>query len=225
MSGPSSLRDLCATAPLAIRQPRAGTRLHAICEKADKEPWWPEDFEGLVEMARKIVDRLPRPVDLPPYYREAAYVRDVDGCTADLLRLRKDQLADRESPDRYEGFAMFFTVYVFLVCGGRFGEDDHTEAHEHAAEYLGVTPRDVAGAVATYTAAACQLMLDDAHLKLGGQPAELLSAALRVMADMFVRYHNLLDHSHADARRAAEEAAEFDRRYQPCVEDIEYARS
>lgn len=224
MSGPASLRDLCAIAPRAIRRPTPGTPLHAICEAAYAGPW-PKGLDGFMDAAREIVDRLPRRTGLPPLESELAYAIDVLRCANWLMDLRQRHHAERDSPDRYEGFAVFFTVYVFLICGGRFGEDDHTEACERAAEYLGVAASDVAGAVRTYTAATCQLMHDDAYFRLGGHPALLFSACLRAASDLFVEHYNLLDHSHANAREAAKEQAVHDARYQPCVEDIEYARS
>jgi len=224
MSGPASLRGLCATAPLAIRRPAPGTPLFAVCEANDAASW-PKDLDGFMDAARQAIDSRPRRTDLPPLAAELSHGVEVLRYANAMMDLRLCQHAQLDSPDRHEGFAVFFTIYVFLICGGRFGDDDHTKACARAAEYLGVAPSDVAGAVTAYTAATCQLMHDDAYFRCGDQPAELFSACLRVASDMFVERYNLLDHSHGHARLAAEEAADFDARYQPCVEDIEYARS
>ena len=219
----ASLRGLCATAPLAIRRPAPGTPLHAVCEASCAEPW-PKDPDGFMNAARQIVDRQPRRTGLPPLESELAYAIDVVRYANLMMDLRLWHHAQRDSPDRHEGFAVFFTVYMFHLCGGRFGPGDHTAACEQAAEYLGVTASDVAGAVSTYTAATCQLAHDDAYGRWGQRPAEQYSACLRVVSDLVVSYWHLLDHSHANARLVAEMDADFDARYQPCVEDIEYAR-
>ena len=224
MSGPASLRGLCATAPLAIRRPAPGTPLHLVCEASYAEPW-PKDLDGFTSAAREIVDRRPGRTGLSPLSSELAYDIDVVRCANLMMDLRLWHHAQRDSLDRHEGFAVFFTVYMFHLCGGRFGPGDHTAAHERAAEYLGVGASDVAGAVTTYTAATCQLAHDDAYGRWGQQPAECYSACLRVMSDLAVSYWHLLDHSHANARLTADIAADHDARYQPCVEDLEYARS
>jgi len=220
----ASLRSLCAKAPLAIRQPPPGSPLLAVCKAADAAPW-PKGLDGFMDAARKIVDRHPRRTDLPPLASKLAYANDVLRYANGLMALRIWQHAERQSPDRHEGLAMFFTTYVFLVCGGRLGEGDRMRACETAAEYLGVAASDVAGAVSTYTAATCQLMHDAAYLRQGVHSAELLSACLRAASDLFVEHHGLLDHTRANARLAAEIAADHDARYQPPVEDLEYARS
>lgn len=219
MVGP--LRTLCAALPLAIRQPPQGSALCALCEKADQEPW-PTTWDGYVEKARGIVDRRPA-VELPPFYREMAYVGAVLRCATELVQLHRWARAERDKPDRHEGFALYLTVVQFFSCGGRLGPGDHSRAHERAAELLGpgLAPDDVEKAVSIYTAATSQQMHDAAYRGLGEQPAALFSASLRAVRDFATKHHSLLDHSHDDARRAAEENAEFDRRYQPVFGDID----
>lgn len=218
MVGP--LRPLCAALPLAIRQPPQGSALNALCEKADQEPW-PTTWAGYIEMARGIVNRRPS-VASPPFYREMAYVGAVLRCATELVQLRRWARAERNKPGRHEGFALYLAVDQFLSCGGRLGPGDHSRAHARAAELLGpgLTPDDVEKAVSIYTAATSQQMHDAAYRGRGEQPAALFSASLAAVRDFATKHHSLLDHSHDAARRAAEEDAEFDRRYQPLFGDI-----
>lgn len=199
----ASLRYQCATAPLAIRQPAAGTPLLAVCEAAEAGPL-PKDLDGAWSEAREAIDRR---TDLPPLAAELAHGVDVMRRANELLALRHEQQAKRNNPDRHEGFAVLFTVCLFLHCGGRLAPGDYGEACCRAAEYLGVAPSDVAGAVSHYVDGTYNLTRNAAYGQWDVRPAELFSAALQATAELVVRYWHLLDHTHANARLAAEIAA------------------
>jgi hypothetical protein len=196
----ASLRYQCATAPLAIRRPAAGTPLLAVCEAAEAEPL-PKDLDGAWSEAREAIDRR---TDLPPLAAELAHGADVMRRAKELLALRHKRQEKRNNPDRHEGFAVPVTVCLFLHCGGRFAPGDHADAYQRAAEYLGVAPSDVAGAVSHYMVGTYNLTRNAACGRWGVRPAELFSAALQATSELVVRYWHLLDHTHANARLAAE---------------------
>lgn len=227
MSGPASIWSICAPVPDSIADPPAGSRLHTVLDAmerdAAKEPvtdWWLRQF------ARKLAD-AEQPAGWRPETPDQAAAHE-------LLALQyeaavRDILAEADGMDygwQREALSAPVVACVYMTCGGQSGSPGaHEQACQRSAELLGIPSRDIAAHIPKFFEALGRNGLEDA--RTGGRAAYLkrIIAALDAVRGMLRPHWHLLDHSHERARQAAENAASFDARYQPCAEDIEYARS
>lgn len=212
MSGVMSLKTLCAPVPKIFSRPPAGSGLEqtidAIERTAAREP---ATVKACHDMARKAIEAQSPPGWRPATSEQAlAHELQVLRREVAMLKLLADAVQTPPAQQR-EAMAVMLTVRLYLMCGGQSARPGaHKLACDGVAKAFGVPADDVSTLVGKFFDATGRIGSHDTYVSDEPTFMRLLSATLKTVDDL------LLSHTPwIGAAAAANEAEEFERRYQP----------
>ncbi len=210
----ASLRDLCAPVPEFFSQPPAGSGLHRTLEAIERTvARKPAKVRTCQESARRAVEAQSTPGWRPATSEQAlAHELQVLRLEVEMLRLLAKAKATPVAEQR-EALSVMLTARLYMMCGGQSGRPSaHKLACDSVAKAFGpgISSEDVSTLVGKFFDAAGRLGLHDAYMSDTPAFMQLLRATLKTADDL------LLGHTAwIGASAAADEAEDFERRYQP----------